>query len=65
MLPEINKYHDEKGRIFIGIIWILLILLVPLARVERAAHGLGIRCSILLSYRGDLVSQDYSRFNMV
>ncbi len=41
MLPEINKYHDEKGRIFIGIIWILLILLVPLARVERAAHGLG------------------------
>ena len=30
-----------------------LILLVPLARVERAAHGLGIRCSILLSYRGN------------
>ncbi len=30
----------------------LLIYLVPLARVERAAHGLGIRCSILLSYRG-------------
>ena len=29
-----------------------LILLVPLARFERAAHGLGIRCSILLSYRG-------------
>ena len=26
--------------------------MVPLARVERAAHGLGIRCSILLSYRG-------------
>ena len=29
-----------------------LFLLVPLARFERAAHGLGIRCSILLSYRG-------------
>ncbi len=28
------------------------LILVPLARVERAAHGLGIRCSILLSYRG-------------
>lgn len=44
---------------------ILLIILVPLARVERAAHGLGIRCSILLSYRGDLVSQDFQHFNMV
>jgi hypothetical protein len=30
----------------------LLILLAPLARLERAAHGLGIRCSIHLSYRG-------------
>ncbi len=27
--------------------------LAPLARLERAAHGLGIRCSIHLSYRGD------------
>ncbi len=26
--------------------------LAPLARLERAAHGLGIRCSIHLSYRG-------------
>ena len=25
---------------------------VPLARLERAAYGLGNRCSILLSYRG-------------
>ncbi len=33
----------------------LLIYLVPLARVERAAHGLGIRCSILLSYRGNRI----------
>jgi hypothetical protein len=31
----------------------MIIKLVPLARVERAAHGLGIRCSILLSYRGN------------
>ena len=27
-------------------------LLAPLARLERAAHGLGIRCSVHLSYRG-------------
>ncbi len=27
--------------------------LAPLARLERAAHGLGIRCSIHLSYRGN------------
>ena len=26
----------------------------PLARLERAAHGLGIRCSIHLSYRGNI-----------
>ena len=26
--------------------------MVPLARLERAAYGLGNRCSILLSYRG-------------
>ena len=25
---------------------------VPLARFERTTYGLGIRCSILLSYRG-------------
>ena len=30
-----------------------MISLVPLARLERAAHGLGIRCSVHLSYRGD------------
>ena len=29
-----------------------LSFLAPLARLERAAHGLGIRCSIHLSYRG-------------
>jgi hypothetical protein len=29
-----------------------LILLVPPARLERAAHGLGIRCSVHLSYGG-------------
>ena len=39
--------------------------MVPLARVERAAHGLGIRCSILLSNRGDRVLQDCPRFNTV
>ena len=27
-------------------------LLVPPARLERAAHGLGIRCSVHLSYGG-------------
>ena len=27
--------------------------MVPLARLERAAYGLGNRCSILLSYRGN------------
>ncbi len=30
----------------------ILISLVPPARLERAAHGLGIRCSIHLSYGG-------------
>jgi hypothetical protein len=39
---------------------------MPLARVERAAHGLGIRCSILLSYRGsgfyDVFNFDCKRF---
>ena len=30
------------------------IYMVPLTRLERVTYGLGIRCSILLSYRGDL-----------
>lgn len=34
------------------------IILAPLARLERAAHGLGIRCSIHLSYRG--ISMKYT-----
>ena len=28
---------------------------VPLARLERATHGLGNRCSIHLSYRGIII----------
>ncbi len=51
-IGKIEKQHFTKK-------WncgaIPLIYLVPLARVERAAHGLGIRCSILLSYRGNRI----------
>ena len=37
--------------------------LAPLARLERAAHGLGIRCSIHLSYRGTIATiHSYSAF---
>ena len=39
--------------------------MVPPARVERAAHGLGIRCSILLSYGGNFASQGGPRFNTI
>ena len=35
-----------------------LIYLVPLPRFERGACGLGIRRSILLSYRGDPVGKE-------
>ena len=28
---------------------------MPLAGIEPAAHGLGNRCSILMSYRGNIV----------
>ena len=28
-------------------------IMVPPARLERAAHGLGIRCSVHLSYGGN------------
>jgi hypothetical protein len=37
---------------------------VPLARLERAAHGLGIRCSIHLSYRGDLITPNIYYFSI-
>lgn len=47
-----GKIHMKIKMVTNYIIGNHLILLVPLARVERAAHGLGIRCSILLSYRG-------------
>ena len=66
LLWEVSKRRDKNIRkACVKTSLILTIWLVPLARVERAAHGLGIRCSILLSYRGNLVSQNFPRFNMI
>jgi hypothetical protein len=39
--------------------------MVPPARFERAAHGLGIRCSILLSYGGTWIRYREKGFNTI
>ena len=55
---NVQRNHDRPrpGRLFVvGIGPGGVIQLVPLPRFERGACGLGIRRSILLSYRGDTV----------
>lgn len=54
MHPDANSPAERKGK---GLTMAVspLNLLVPSARIERAAYGLGGRCSILLSYEGAVV----------